>query len=369
MTILIAPDKFKGSLDSFSLCDAMAQGVHDANPMIRVIKLPLADGGDGFAKVLAHYLGTEQVLVASEDASGNPIKTKYQWNPTTQTAIIELAAASGFAMLAVEQRNPLTTSTHGTGLLVKHALEAGAKTIILGIGGSATNDGGTGLLWALGYRFLDAANREIKPCGGNLEKMNRIVAPEKPVEARFIVACDVANPLTGPNGATFTYGPQKGASPAQLEVLEKGMVHFAAVLENHLGKPIANLPGTGAAGGTAAGLLLLPHVRLQKGTDIVLACSDFHKHLSIADLVFTGEGGFDPQTLQGKVVYAVAQACKEKNIPCMAVCGKVEADEETIKASGLIKLAAITDEGNDSFGHAGQLVREKVKKMLADNYK
>lgn len=366
MNILIAPDKFKGSLDSFALCEAMALGVRDALPDAKIVKLPLADGGDGFATVMAHYLHTQPVQAPTEDASGKLIKAQYQWNGATKTAIIELAAASGLAMLEKERRNPLTTSTHGTGLLVKHALDAGAETIILGVGGSATNDGGTGLLSALGYRFLYAANQEVKPCGNNLGKIDRIVAPEQPVEARFIVACDVANTLTGPNGATFTYAPQKGATPANLDVLENGMVHFGAVLENHLGKPIANLPGTGAAGGTAAGLLLLPNVHLQKGTDIVIAYSDFHEHLSIADLVITGEGGFDPQTLHGKVVYAVAQACKEKNIPCMAICGKVEADEDTIRASGLTKVVAISAEGKDSFAMAGELVREKVKGLLAE---
>lgn len=369
MTILIAPDKFKGSLDSFALCEAMALGVRDALPDANVVNLPLADGGDGFANVMAHYLHTQPVKATTEDAAGNPIIAQYQRNPTTQTAIIELAGASGLAMLAVEHRNPLTTSTLGTGLLVKHALDAGAKTIILGIGGSATNDGGTGLLSALGYRFLNAANREVNPCGLNLGEIERIVAPEKSVEAVFIVACDVANPLTGPTGATHTYASQKGASPADLDVLEKGMVHFASVLENFLEKPIVNLPGTGAAGGTAAGLLLLPHVRLQKGTDIVLAYSGFHKYLSIADLVFTGEGGFDAQTLQGKVVDAVAKACKEKKIPCIAVCGRVDADDAAIKACGLIRVVSISEEGKDSYGNAGQLVREKVKDLLADNYK
>lgn len=364
MNILIAPDKYKGSLDSFALCEAMALGVQDALPDATIVKLPLADGGDGFADVLAHYLHTQTVEVATKDAADKPIIAQYQWNPTTQTAIIELAVASGLAMLTVDQRNPATTTTLGTGLLVKHALEAGAKTIILGLGGSATNDAGTGLLMALGYRFLDGANREVNPCGINLGSIERIVAPEQPVEAAFIVACDVANPLTGPYGATYTYAAQKGASPADLEVLEKGMVHFAAVLENYLGKRIAQLPGTGAAGGTAAGLLLLPHVRLHKGTGIVLSYSGFHEHLSNTNLVITGEGGFDAQTLEGKVVYAVAQACKEKNIPCVAVCGKVEADDATIKASGVSKVVAISGEGRDSFGKASQLVREQAKALM-----
>jgi glycerate 2-kinase len=364
MTILIAPDKFKGSLDTFALCNAMEQGVYEADPAIRVIKLPLADGGDGFAKVLAHYLGTKTVTIETTNAIGKPIMASYEWDENNKTAIIDLASASGIALLPNQDHRPLETSTRGTGQLVKHALEKGAKQVILGIGGSATNDGGTGLLAAMGYRFLDKQQNELMPCGGNLGNIETIIPPQNAVTAVFTIACDVNNPLLGKNGAAHTYAAQKGASPAEIEVLETGMQHFATVIEKFLGKSVSAIPGTGAAGGTTAGLLLLPIVTLHKGTDIVLQYSNFYLHLRHADLVLTGEGCFDAQTLQGKVVFAVAQACKEKGIPSIAICGKVDADEATLFASGLSKVFGISNDAPDSFVRAGELVREKVRTVL-----
>ena len=364
MTILIAPDKFKGSLDTFALCNAMEQGVNETDPTIRVIKLPLADGGDGFAKVLAYYLDTKAIFIPTTNAIGKPITASYEWDEYHKTAIIELASASGIALLPKSEHLPLQTSTFGSGLLVKDALERGADQVILGLGGSATNDGGTGLLAALGYRFLDAEQKELKPCGELLGKIETIIPPQNPISTSFTIACDVNNPLLGKHGAAHTYAAQKGASPADIETLETGMQHFADVLEKFLGKSIVNIPGTGAAGGTTAGMLLIPSVTLQKGTDIVMQYSNFQHHLQQANLVLTGEGGFDAQTLQGKVVFAVAQACRASGIPCIAICGKVDADEATIIASGLSKVISISENGEDSFSMAGQLVKEKVVDML-----
>lgn len=365
MNILIAPDKFKGSLDTFALCHAMELGINETDPTIRVIKLPFADGGDGFAKVLGYYLGTETVTIPATDAIGKPMMASYEWDKKNKTAIIELASASGIALLNKPEHRPMQTSTYGTGLLVKNALEGSAKQVILGLGGSATNDGGTGLLVALGYRFLDKQQKEIKPCGGLLGNIESIIPPQKAITPSFTIACDVNNPLLGKNGAAHSYAAQKGASPAEIELLESGMRHFTMLLEKFLGKIIANIPGTGAAGGTAAGLMLLPDFILQKGIDIVLQISNFHQHLQHADLVLTGEGGFDAQTLKGKVVFAVAQACKQMDIPCMAICGKVEADEATIKASGLSKLVAISGEGKDSYRKARELVREMARGLVS----
>jgi glycerate kinase len=260
----------------------------------------------------------------------------------------------------------MRTSTYGTGQMVKHALEKGAQHIMLGLGGSATNDGGTGLLAALGYRFMDAAHKELKPCGASLEFIECILPPEKRIDASFTIACDVKNPLLGPSGSARTYAAQKGATHGDIELLERGMEHFARVLEKQTNLPIANIPGAGAAGGTAAGLMLLPHVKLQKGTDIVLQYSNFFHHLSKADFVLTGEGSFDAQTLHGKVVFAVAQACQAHGIPCVAICGKVNADEETIKRSGLTWVVSISGEDDDSFGKAGELVKEKVREFVSE---
>lgn len=364
MTILIAPDKYKGSLDTFALCDAMTKGVYCADNTIHVIKLPLSDGGDGFSKVLAHYLGTVTITVATLDAAGKPLNASYQWDDVEKTAIIELAAASGIALLEKVDHHPMQTSTYGTGLLIKHALEKGAQHIMLGLGGSATNDGGTGLLAALGYRFIDAEKKELKPCGASLGLIEHIIYPDLHVTASFTIACDVQNPLLGETGAARMFSAQKGATISEIERLENGMKHFSSVLEKQSNISIAAIPGAGAAGGTAAGLMLLPHINLKKGTDIVLEYSHFFHYLSSADFVLTGEGCFDAQTLQGKVVFAVAQACQAHGIPCIAICGKVEADEETIKASGLTEVVSISKDGKDSFGNAGELVREKVKDLM-----
>ncbi len=363
-TILIAPDKFKGSLDSFALCKAMEQGVHTTDPAISVIKLPLTDGGDGFAKVVAHYLGTVKITIPTKNAIGIPIMASYEWDENNKTAIIELASASGIALLQKKDQLPLQTSTFGTGLLIKNALENGAKQVILGLGGSATHDGGTGLLAALGYRFLDTHQNELTPCGGLLGDIEKIIPPQNDITASFTIACDVTNPLLGKKGAAYTFAEQKGASPDEIKLLEAGMRRFKTVLEKLLGKSIAGLPGTGAAGGTTAGLMLLPSAVIQNGTDIVFRYSNFFTHLNQANLVLTGEGCFDAQTLRGKVVFAVAKACKERNIPCMAVCGKSGADEATILASGLKKVVSISGEGKDSFAMAEQLVKEKVSEIV-----
>jgi glycerate kinase len=341
MTVLIAPDKFKGSLDTFELCKAMAAGVQEADASINSVLLPLADGGDGFAKVMAHYLDTVTISQQTVDAAGKPIDAAYEWSEDTQTAIIELAVASGIALLKSNELNPLRTSTYGTGLLVKAAIQKGAKKVILGLGGSATNDGGMGLLAAIGYQFLDSGNNVLSPCGASLEKITLIKSPEESIDVEFVIACDVTNPLLGINGAAFTYAAQKGASEKEIVLLENGMRNFGELLEKKSGKSIIEQPGSGAAGGTCAGLLLLPKSSIQKGMNIVLSYSNFKQHLAEAALVITGEGAFDYQTLNGKVVFAVATLAKASGVPAIAICGKVAADFETIKACGLAYIVSI----------------------------
>ena len=341
MTVLIAPDKFKGSLDTFELCKAMAAGVQEADASINTLLLPLADGGDGFAKVMGHYLDTVTVSQQTVDAVGNPIEAAYEWSAKTQTAVIELAVASGIALLNNSELNPLKASTYGTGLLVKAAIQKGAKKIIIGLGGSATNDGGMGLLAAIGYRFLDAQQNELTPCGASLEKVTQIVAPEYLIETTFVIACDVTNPLLGKNGTAHTYAAQKGATDQEIILLENGMQNFGALLEKTTGKSIIDQPGSGAAGGTCAGLLLLPNATIQKGMDIVLEYSHFKQHLLKAVLLITGEGAFDQQTLNGKVVYAVATLAKASGVPAIAICGKVDADAAAIKECGLAYITSI----------------------------
>lgn len=319
----------------------MSEGILQVDPAREIILLPLADGGDGFGKVMAHYLHTTAVVEQTVNAIGKPMTAQYEWHAESRTAIIELATASGLTLLKDDERNPLQTSSYGTGLLVKSALEKGAAKIILGVGGSATNDGGTGILNAIGYRFLDSNNQEVYPCGGSLGDIQSIRLPEHPVDVEFIIACDVSNSLLGKNGAVFTYGSQKGATENELQLLEDGMQNFAAVLEKQTGKSIAHLPGMGAAGGAPAGLMLLPNCKVQKGTDIILSHSKLNDHLSGASFVFTGEGSFDKQTLNGKVVHAVASATKLTGIPVIAICGKVAADHAMIAECGLTFITSI----------------------------
>ena len=360
MTILLAPDKFKGSLDSFDVCRAMAEGIRQVNDTVNIISLPLADGGDGFAKVMAHYLHTTTIVVQTTNATGRSVEGSFEWSASSQTAIIEMATASGISQLTNEERNPLKTSTYGTGLSIKAAIENGAKKIILGIGGSASNDGGTGILSALGYRFMDENENELLPCGASLQHIKTIKAPDKIIDTNFIIACDVANPLLGANGAAFVYAAQKGASKAAIILLENGMRQYAMVLEKITGKSISEIPGMGAAGGTCASLMLLPKVTLQKGMDIVFEYSDFYNQLLKADYVFTGEGAFDKQTLNGKVVYAVAAAAKALNIPALAICGKVDADLALIKQCGLSYITSINNRQmstEESMKQAFELVR------------
>ena len=362
MKIIVAPDKYKGSLDSFKLCDAIVEGIQMVDKSFEIIKLPMADGGDGFAKVLAHFLKTTTVNCHTMDALGKPLQAAYEWSAKKETAIIELASASGLAILETGN-NPMVASTYGTGLLINDAINKGIKKIILGIGGSATNDGGTGLLSALGYNFLDISGEIIKPCGENLIRIEKIIPPLNPIDTEVIIACDVDNTLLGKNGAAYTYAAQKGANAQQIIDLEDGMEHFSKVMEIFANKIIATIPGSGAAGGTGAGLLLLPNVTIKRGVDIVIENSSIKDHLSHADLVITGEGAFDEQTLNGKVVYAITMLATASGVPTIAVCGKIDADYATIRRSGLTYIASIVNGPMTieySKQHAYKLVKEKV---------
>ncbi len=367
MNILLAPDKFKGNLDSFALCNAMKEGVLEADATATTCLLPMADGGDGFSAVLAHYQNTTTVHCDTTDPLGKPITVTFEWDETSGTAIIEMAAASGLALLQTAERNPLITSTTGTGILIAAALNKGAKTILLGIGGSATNDGGTGILHSLGYRFYDAANNELFPCGQSLQSIVTITKPASQIEASIVIACDVSNTLTGSGGCAYTYAAQKGATNLQIELLEKGMQNFAGLLQKETGKNLNTIPGSGAAGGTAAGLILLPNTTMAKGIDIIFKHSSFYEHLAKADLVITAEGAFDKQTLNEKLVYAVAQAAKLACKPVMAVCGKLDADAKTINACGLNYITSICNRPmspEESYADAWQLTKTATTNLV-----
>jgi glycerate kinase len=330
MKVIIAPDKFKGSLTSFEACEAIAAGVSAARGKMDIVQFPMADGGDGFAAVMKYYLHTDTVACHAEDPLGRPIRTSYELKG--EVAIVEMASASGLVLLKEHERNALRTSTYGTGLMIGDAIRAGAKKIILGLGGSATNDAGTGILAALGFRFLDKDGRPLKACGGSLPLIDKIILPENLPDVRFDIACDVQNTLYGKQGAAYVYAPQKGALPEDVRVLDAGLRHFAGLLS----KDIADIPGTGAAGGIAAGLMGFFDVHLNKGIEWVMATSGIREALSGTDVIITGEGKIDRQTLYGKVVSEIAALADRHHIPAIAFCGITEVED-----AGPLKLEAV----------------------------
>lgn len=363
MKIVIAPDKFKGSLTSFEVCKSIEAGIKNVDKNVDVLSFPMADGGDGFASVLQHYLKTQTIFCKTVDPLSRSINGSYQWDELNKTAIIELAVASGLILLKDEEQNPLLTSTLGTGLLLSDAIKKGAKKIILGLGGSATNDAGTGILKGLGFTFLDAAGKELFPCGENLLLIENIIVPDVLPDITIEVACDVQNPLFGENGAAFIYAHQKGANDKEILLLDEGLKHFHEILFKQTKKRVADIPGTGAAGGIAAGLMGYFNVQLKKGVEIVIAASGIKDVLQNADIVITGEGKIDHQSKEGKVVERIAAIAKQNNIPAIALCGSLQLDVPGIQQLGLAYASAICKEPSSlqtCIDNAADLLKQKA---------
>ena len=346
MKIIVAPDKFKGSLTSFEACQSISRGIRKANKKIVVSEFPMADGGDGFTSVLKHYLKTDTINCDTVDALGRKISASYQWNEKEKAAVIELAVASGLVLLEEKERNPLYTSSLGTGLLIKHAIDKGAKKIVLGLGGSATNDGGTGILSAMGFQFADEKGDHLPVNGENLLLIKKIIPPSFVSPVKFEVACDVQNVLYGRNGAAYVYAPQKGADEKQVVLLDHGLKNLADVIQSQTGKDISDIPGTGAAGGIAAGLLPFFDVEMKNGIELIIAASNVEEHFPNADLVVTGEGKIDNQSGSGKVVGHIATLAKKYGLDCIAFCGSAELDEIAIRSLGVKKIITLIDEFN-----------------------
>ena len=332
MKIVIASDSFKGSLTSAEVADAAELGIRTAvkDTPLDIVKVPVADGGEGTAAALAAAVGGRMVTATAADPLGRPVQAAYALIPApsgAQVAVIDMAAASGLPLLTKEERNPLKTSTFGTGELILDALDAGCREFIIGLGGSATNDGGMGMLAALGIRFFDASGRELSGCGCSLEAVSRIDLSElvpSVKEARFTVACDVDTPFCGPQGAAAVFAPQKGACKQDVEKLERGMQNFAAVIKNTFGTDISGMPGAGAAGGLGGAFCAFLGATLRKGTDIVLDSIGFDSLLEGADYVITGEGRADFQTPKGKTAAGVLARAKVAGVPAILIAGKIE---------------------------------------------
>ena len=334
MHVLIACDSFKDALDAERVCRAIATGLTRAHPGIQVTEMPLSDGGEGVLDILRRALSLRDIALEVSDPLGRPVTASYGISADGKTALVEMATASGLQLLTQTERNPLLTSTFGTGQLLADAKLRGATTALLCIGGSATNDGGIGMAAALGWQFLDAAGKPVKPDGGNLQQIAKIIPPPALPFKKVEVLCDVTNPLYGPTGASAIYGPQKGGNKESIAHLDAGLRHLANLVEQQLGrKGLAETPGAGAAGGLGFGGMAFLAATLKRGIEMVLDLVGFDEAVKKADLVITGEGHIDGQSLQGKLIQGVS--ARAGKTPVIALCGKLSASPEDVRAVGL----------------------------------
>lgn len=356
MNIVAAPNAFKGSLNAVEAAEAMKRGILAAIPRCHVVCVPVADGGDGLTEVMLHGLGGKLISTTASGPRMEPLSAAFCMVSSRKLAVVEMAKASGLALLPKELHDPTQTTTYGTGELIRAAMDCGATRIIVGIGGSATCDGGIGMAAALGYRFLDATGVPVEPVGGAL---NAIAA----IDRRNIdpglqglsvsAACDVTNPLTGPDGAAVVYAPQKGATPDQVAQLDAGLANLARVIKTDLGIDIADMPGSGAAGGLGGGLHAFLGAELKPGIDLVLDVVGLKGHLADADLVLTAEGRIDDQTRFNKAPAGVARTAKAAGVPCIAICGGVGEGLEALYDIGIDAVFSICS-GPQSLAEAMQ---------------
>ena len=340
MKFLFASDSFKGTLSTEKTAELLTKAAKQIFPRCECIGVPVADGGEGTVDAVLSANGGSRVLVRANDPLMRPLEASYG-KMDGDRAIIEMAAASGLPLLAAGERNPAKTTSYGTGELIAAALKAGCKDITIAIGGSATNDGGMGCMSALGIRFLDEEGKELAGTGENLIFVKHIDTSKmllQAKEARFTVICDVTNPLCGPEGATYTYGPQKGGTPEILASLEEGMHHYRDVIIKELGINPDTLPGSGAAGGLGGALAVFLGATLKSGIETVLDLVDFNKKLEDVSLVVTGEGRLDWQSCFGKVVQGVGTRCKNKGIPAVALVGSTGEGAEQILQHGISEI-------------------------------
>ncbi len=346
MKIVIAPDSFKESLTAMEVAHAIEKGFRQVLPRAEYIKLPMADGGEGTVQSLVDATSGSIIDVEVTAPLGNRVKGFFGLLGDGQTAVIEMAAASGLHLVPSAQRNPLITSSVGTGELIKAVLDRGVKHIIMGIGGSATNDAGLGMAQALGVKMLDKDGQPLGAGGGELAKLAHIdVTDVDPRLADVVleVACDVDNPLCGPKGASHVFGPQKGATPEMVKQLDANLAHFAKVLNQDLGKQVENLPGAGAAGGIGAAFVALFGAQLRPGIEIVMDAVAFDQVLNDADLVITGEGRIDSQTIHGKTPIGVARMAKKHQLPVIGIAGCLTNDCGVVHAHGIDAVFAVVN--------------------------
>ena len=329
LKIVVACDKYKGNISAQKVCKIIRDAIYDIDKKIEVLLSPMADGGEGTVDTIVESYGGRYIDLEVNGPLNDTVNAKFGVLDKTSTAIIEMSAASGLWLLPEEKRDPMNTTTFGTGQLIKKAFEIGCKKIIIGIGGSATNDAGMGMAQALGARFYDGSGKILGTGGKQLESIRHIdVSDMDPLikSVEISVACDVENPLYGKNGAAFVYGPQKGADKNTVALLDRGLINFADIVKKDLGKDISEIKGGGAAGGLGAGLVAFLDAELLPGADLIIDLTGFAEKIKGADLVITGEGAMDDQTYSGKSGYGVAKTAKKYGIPVITINGSVDVD-------------------------------------------
>jgi glycerate 2-kinase len=368
--VVVAPDKFKGSLSAPDAALAMARGVRAAAPSAAVDEVPMADGGEGTVEALVAATGGSFREAVVSGPLGEPVRARFGLLGDGRTAALAMADASGLGLVPRDRRDPSRTSTRGTGELLLAAVAAGARRVILGIGGSATNDGGAGLAQALGFALLDADGRELGPGGGALDRLDRIDPSRRDRRldgVEVAVACDVDNPLCGPSGASAVYGPQKGADPAMVEVLDRNLDRLARVVERDLGVAIRDVPGAGAAGGLGGGLVAFASGRLEPGVSLVIRAVGLEGRLRGADLCLTGEGALDGSSAFGKTAVGVARLARSLGVPTIALAGTIGAGAEAVLGQGIDAYFSLCDGPmslDDALAHAGPLLERAASQAV-----
>ena len=345
MHILIATDKFKGSLSAAEAAGAMQAGARRVFPDAVITIGLLSDGGEGFCAAVHRYAGTETLRVPVTDPLGRPVIAAYEWDAVHKCAWVELCAASGLSLLKPDEYNPLRSSTMGTGLLIRDALIRGAEKVNLGLGGSATCDAGMGLLSALGLQFADRQGNLLAPCGENLRHIHAVQGAGDLPALEWELAVDVLNPLFGPDGAAAVYAPQKGADPSGVSLLDQGLRHFARCIYTWQGRSVAQMPGAGAAGGVAAGLSGWYTPVIRNGADWMMEIAGLPQLIRTSQLVITGEGCLDYQTTQGKLVQQLAGLAQSQDVPVIACCGQLDITNEALARMGIHAAGSLVEKG------------------------
>ncbi|MTE02837.1 glycerate kinase family protein [Lactobacillus johnsonii] len=341
---VVAPDSFKESMTAKEVCDAMEKGIKEADSAAEVIKVPMADGGEGTVDSLVDTTQGQRVIVEVTGPLGNKISAYYGILGNGTTAVIEMAKASGLEIVEKKKRNPMITTTFGTGELIRDALDHNVKEIIIGLGGSSTNDGGSGMAQALGAKLLDQNNHQIPFGGGNLDKLDKIDISNldsRLQDVKIILASDVTNPLIGKDGASRVFGPQKGATPEMVEKLENNLQHYAKIVKRDLNKEVALVSGAGAAGGLGAGLMAFTTCEMRRGVDLAIEVTKLEEKIRDADYVFTGEGGTDFQTKFGKTPYGVAKLGKKYHKPVISLAGYLGEGIDSLYSEGFTAIFGI----------------------------